>query len=134
MKNDLKKETSYKTIGEVAKKLGLIDKSTGHLQTHTIRYWESKFKELKPITRAGNRRYYSSKDIKMITYIKHLLKDKGMTINGVKKILKNKKDTSIDEKLNFGVYKPDLEKTNFIKKKVINISKIIKEIKKLKDG
>ena len=134
MSDDLKKETAYKTIGEVAKELGLVDKATGHLQTHTIRYWESKFKELKPITRAGNRRYYSSKDIKMINYIKHLLKDKGMTINGVKKILKNKKNTSIDEKLNFGVYKPDLEKTNFIKKKVLNISKIIKEIKKLKDG
>jgi len=134
MSENLKKETAYKTIGEVAKVLGLIDRTTGRLQTHTIRYWESKFKELKPTTRAGNRRYYSPKDLKMITYIKYLLKDKGLTINGVKKILKNNKDATIDDKLNLGVYKPNLEKTNYIKKKVINISKIIKELKKLKDG
>jgi DNA-binding transcriptional MerR regulator len=134
MSDNFKKENAYKTIGEVAKELGLIDRTTGHIQTHTIRYWESKFKELKPITRAGNRRYYSPKDLKMITYIKYLLKDKGLTIKGVKKILKNNKEGTIDDKVNLGIYKPDLKTTNYIKKKVINISNIIKEIKKLKDG
>ena len=52
--------TAYKTIGEVTKELGLIDKKTGSLQTHTIRYWETQFKQIKPTIRAGKRRYYSA--------------------------------------------------------------------------
>ena len=48
----------YKTIGEVAIELNLIDKKTGQLQTHTIRYWETQFKQIKPIIRSGKRRYY----------------------------------------------------------------------------
>ncbi len=87
MKNNYKAETAYKTIGEAAKELDLVDKKTGQLQTHTIRYWESQFKQIKPNIRAGGRRYYSSKNIKIINYIKFLLKEKGLTINGVKKIL-----------------------------------------------
>ena len=59
MNNDLKDKNAYKTIGEVAKDLDLINKKTGSLQTHTIRYWETEFKQLKPLLRAGNRRYYS---------------------------------------------------------------------------
>ena len=60
-----KDEKKYKTIGEVAKELNLIDKETGKLQTHTIRYWETQFKQIKPIKMAGNRRYYSNKNIKI---------------------------------------------------------------------
>ena len=67
----------YKTIGEVAKELDLIDKKTGHLQTHTIRYWETQFKQIKPSIRAGKRRYYSSSDVKIINYVMYLLKKKG---------------------------------------------------------
>ena len=53
------KETDpYKTIGETAKELNLIDKKTGKLQTYIIRYWESQFKQIKPNVRAGGRRYY----------------------------------------------------------------------------
>ena len=80
----------YKTIGEVARELNLIDKGTGKLQTHTIRYWETQFKQIKPIIMTGNRRYYSNKNIKILYYIKSLLKEKGLTINGVKKILGEK--------------------------------------------
>ena len=56
MKNDLKFNEAYKTIGEVTKELGLINKKTGRLQTHTLRYWESQFKQIKPKIRAGKRR------------------------------------------------------------------------------
>ena len=69
-----KKDTAYKTIGEVARELDLVNKKTGHLQTHTIRYWETQFKQIKPIIRAGKRRYYSLKDLEVIKYIKFLLK------------------------------------------------------------
>ena len=63
MKIDSKSENAYKTIGEITKELGLIDKKTGHLQTHTLRYWEKQFKQIRPSIRAGGRRYYSEKNI-----------------------------------------------------------------------
>tara|TARA_Y100000590_G_scaffold385230_1_gene457179 strand:- start:1848 stop:2252 length:405 start_codon:yes stop_codon:yes gene_type:complete len=134
MKSNEKNETAYKTIGEVAKKVGLIDKKTGLVQTHTIRYWETQFKQIKPSIKAGKRRYYSIKDIKIIKYIKFLLKDKGLTINGVKKILNDKDSHSLDDALNLGVYNPGFKGAEIIKNKVKNISKIIKEIKGLKNG
>ena len=74
MKTNFKSENAYKTIGEVTKELGLIDKKTGHLQTHTLRYWETQFKQINPLIRAGKRRYYSKKDFQIIKLIKFLLK------------------------------------------------------------
>ena len=129
-----KKVTSYRTIGEVAKELDLVNKKTGDLQTHTIRYWETQFKQIRPTVRAGGRRYYSKKDLKIINYIKFLLKEKGLTINGVKKILNDKESHSIDDAVNLGVYKRGLKTTRLIKDKVKNIAKIINELKKLKNG
>ena len=129
-----KNESIYKTIGQVAKELDLIDKKTGQLKTYTIRYWETQFKQIKPSIKAGGRRYYSKKDLKIISYIKFLLKEKGLTINGVKKILDDKKGHSIDDSINLGVYKPGLKTTKLIEDKVKNIAKIIKELKKLKNG
>ena len=131
--NDVNKsDEAYKTIGEIASELGLIDKNTGRLQTHTIRYWETQFKQIKPTIKAGGRRYYSSKNIKTIKFIKYLLKEKGLTISGVKKILNESGSRSLDDYMGLGVYKPDLKTNNIIKNKVKNISKIIKELKKFK--
>jgi DNA-binding transcriptional MerR regulator len=134
MKNNYKSHTAYKTIGEVAKIVGLIDKKNGNLQTHTIRYWETQFKLIKPKIMAGRRRYYSTKDVKIISFIKFLLKEKGLTISGVKKILNDKKSLPIDDSINIGVYKPDFKSTEIIKDKAKNISKIIKQLKDLKNG
>ena len=134
MESKYKNESIYKSIGEAAKELDLIDKKTGQLQTHTIRYWETQFKQIKPSIRAGRRRYYSKKDIKIINYIKFLLREKGFTINGVKKILNDKDMHSIDDSPNLGVYKRDVKTTKVIKNKVRNIVKIIKELKNLKNG
>ena len=134
MKNNYKNENAYRTIGEVARELNLVDKKTGSLQTHTIRYWEKQFKQIKPTIKAGNRRYYSSKNIKILNYIKFLLKEKGLTINGAKKILNEKDTVSIDDASNLGVYNPVLKSTNTIKNKLKNINKIIKELKKIKNG
>ena len=106
---------TYITISEVAKKLGLVDSKNGKLQTHTIRYWETQFKQLKPKIMAGKRRYYSAKDLMIIERIKFLLKEKGLTINGVKKLLNDNNFDSIDEGLNFGVYKSDSKNANLIK-------------------
>ena len=134
MKSYLKSDDAYKTIGEVTKELGLIDKKTGHLQTHTLRYWETQFKQIRPLIRAGKRRYYSKQNFQIIKLIKFLLKEKGLTINGVKKILNNPKIHSLDDNMNLGVYKPDLQNTKIIKNKVKKISKIIKELKNLSNG
>ena len=132
MKTINKKNVAYKTIGEVAKELNLVNKKTGHLQTHTIRYWETQFKQIRPKIKAGRRRYYSEKDFKMIKYIKFLLKDKGYTINGVKNLLDNKKDDFLDDINKLGVYKPDLKSKKIIKEKIKKISKIVKDIKRFK--
>ena len=134
MKNDIKDKDAYKTIGETAKELNLIDKKTGKIQTYIIRYWESQFKQIKPSIRAGRRRYYSKGNIQLINYIKFLLKEKGLTINGVKKILKDTSLDSVDDSRKFGVYRPDNKSTKFIRDRIKNISRIIKELKKLKNG
>ena len=132
MNSNEKSINAYKTIGEVTKELGLIDKKTGRLQTHTIRYWETQFKQIRPSIRAGKRRYYSNKVFKVIKHIKFLLKERGLTINGAKKILNMKESHSIDDDVNIGINKPNIETTKFIKNKIKNISKIIEELKKLK--
>ena len=134
MKDINKNDTSYRTIGEAAKEIGLIDKKTGLLQTHTIRYWETQFRQIKPTIKAGGRRYYSARDIKVINYIKFLLKEKGLTINGVRKILNDNKSQTIDDYVNLGLYNQNSNSTKIIKDKIKTISKIIKDIKKLKNG
>ena len=134
MKNNPKFDEAYKTIGEVAKEIGLVDKETGHLQTHTLRYWETQFKQIKPLIRAGKRRYYSKKNFQIIKLIKFLLKEKGLTINGVKKILKNPDIHSLDDNMNLGVYRAGLQNTKNIKDKIKKISRIVKELKNLSNG
>ena len=74
------------------------------------------------------------KDLKIIKYIKFLLKEKGLTIAGVKKILNNMGSHSLDDSIDLSVYKPALKTTDVIKKKIKNISKIINELKNLKNG
>ena len=134
MNKNYKTIAKYKTIGQVTKELDLIDKKTGLLQTHTLRYWETQFRQIKPSIRAGKRRYYSEKDFKIIKYVKYLLKEKGLTINGVKKILNNPEIHSLDDNMNLGIYKSDLQNTKIIKNKIKKISKIISELKKFKNG
>ena len=80
---------SYKTIGEVVKILGLKSKKGQSIPTHTIRFWGKEFKQLKPRLLNGNRRYYDQNSIKILKKIHFLLKEQGMTIKGVKKILNN---------------------------------------------
>ena len=71
-----KKDEAYKTISEVAKLLNLIDQKTGKLTTHTLRFWETQFKEIKPKIFSGKRRYYDKKTIDILKKIKFLLKIK----------------------------------------------------------
>ena len=132
MNDNIKFNDAYKTIGEITKELGLVNKKTGHLQTHTLRYWETQFKQIKPLIRAGKRRYYSKKDFEIIKMIMFYLKEKGLTINGVKKILDSKKNTTLDDNDNSSLYRRNLKVSKLIKNKVKKISKIVSELKDLK--
>ena len=122
-----KLDDAYKSIGEVAQDLNLINPKTGKLNTHTIRFWEKEFKEIKPKIFAGKRRYYDQKTIKIIKKIRYLLKEKGLTINGVKKFLINERSFNLDETSNRTI---NISKNN-LKNKLEKISNLVKEIKKL---
>jgi DNA-binding transcriptional MerR regulator len=119
-------DTAYKTIGEVAKLLNLVKKN-GKLNTHTIRFWEKQFKQIKPKILTGNRRYYNISTITVLKKVKFLLKDQGMTINGAKKVLNNKSSLELDEFSNNSI-----NTKSKIKNKIINISNLVKYIKKYK--
>jgi len=112
----------YKSIGDVAKILNLVDKKSGKLSTHTIRFWEKEFKQIKPKIFAGRRRYYDDKTIKIIKDIHFFLKNKGMTIKGVKKLLQNE-DSNLDDINNKTI------NTKNIKSRLDKISNLIKDIK-----
>lgn len=75
-----KSEGAYRTISEVAKELGVA--------THVLRFWETKFNQIKPLKRAGGRRYYRPEDVELIMRIRSLLYDEGYTIRGVQAYLK----------------------------------------------
>ena len=119
-------DNAYKTISEVVKILGLKSKKGQSLPTHTIRYWEKEFKQIKPKILNGNRRYYDEKNIKLLKKIHYLLKDQGMTINGVKKILNNQEPLKLDETVNETI------KSRNLKNKLVKISNIVKSLKELK--
>ena len=89
-------DDSYKTIGQVVKLLGLKSKKGNTLPTHTIRFWEKNFKQIKPKILNGNRRYYDNKNIELLRKVHFLLKDQGMTINGVKKVLTHNETLKLD--------------------------------------
>jgi len=76
-------------ISEASKQLNLIDKISQKPLNHILRYWEKEFKEIKP-KKINNRRYYTAEQFEILKMIKFLLKNKGMTISGVKTLLKSK--------------------------------------------
>ena len=134
MIKNIKSTSPYKTIGDIAKELNLINIKTGRPQTHTLRYWESQFKQIKPSIKAGGRRYYSDENLEIIRFVKFLLKEKGLTIKGVQKILNNPKLDTIDPNIDLGIYKTNLKTKENIQKKIKKIVKIIKELQSTKNG
>ena len=121
-----KTDSAYKTIGEVAKILNLKSNKKGVLPTHTIRFWETQFKQIKPKILNANRRYYDENCINLLKKVKFLLKEQGMTINGVKKILNGDETLDLDEMANNSI------KADSLKNKLVKISKIVKNLKNYK--
>ena len=122
-----KSDKAYKSIGEVAEILDLINKKKGTLNTHTIRFWEKEFKQIKPKILNGNRRYYNNETIEVLKKVKYLLKDQGMTINGAKKVLNTNKSLKLDELPNNSI-----NADYSIKNKLKKISGLIKQLKNIK--
>ena len=118
-----KSDNAYKTIGEVAKILNLKTNNKGVLPTHVIRFWETQFKQIKPKVLYGNRRYYDEKTIYLLKKVKYLLKEQGLTINGVKKILNKEDSLKLDEIADQTI------KTQNLKNKLLKISGKLKELK-----
>jgi DNA-binding transcriptional MerR regulator len=79
---------AFKTIGELSGELGVAQ--------HILRYWETKFPQLRPLQRAGNRRYYRPADVELARRIHHLLSEEGYTVRGVQKLLRDKGAQAVD--------------------------------------
>ena len=80
-----KSAQAFRTIGELAAETGLPQ--------HVLRYWETKFPQLRPLTRAGNRRYYRPEDVALVRRINALLGEQGYTIRGVQRLLETEGKT-----------------------------------------
>ena len=119
-----KSEGAYKTIGEVVKILKLKANRKGILPTHTIRFWEKQFKQIKPKKINSNTRYYDQKSIDILKKIKFLLKDQGMTIRGVKNIIKDGR-FNLDDEINLPINTPK----NDLKLRLKKISSILNNLK-----
>ena len=113
------------SISELALKIGLLDSKSKKPSTHTLRFWETKFKQLKPTILSGNRRYYSAKNVEVLKLIFFLLKDQGLTINGAIKLM-NGRVKELDDTKSSSI------KAEYYKKKIHSRSKkILDKIKKL---
>tara|TARA_B100000963_G_C22298300_1_gene524526 strand:+ start:128 stop:496 length:369 start_codon:yes stop_codon:yes gene_type:complete len=117
---------NFLDITELSKKLDLTNKKTGKPANYILRFWEKEFRDIKPTILKGNRRYYDKKQVEKIKYIKYLLKDKGLTIKGAKKVLKDKKNIDVHNKNNV--------ENDYLKKNIRNKSKnILNKLKELKN-
>jgi len=112
----------FKTIGQIALDL--------KLQQHVLRFWESRFKQLKPLKLSGNRRYYREIDVELIGYIKNLLHEDCVSIKGVQKIFGNQSINQILKSKNPILKKKNVlsNDKNFKKENFDNSNKEHKEI------
>ena len=122
-----KLNNAYKTIGEVAELLNLKNEKNGKLNTYVLRFWEKEFKQIKPKLMNNKRRYYDKNTINLLKRIKFLLKDQGMTIKGVKNIIKDERFI-LDDEINLPINTPK----NDLKLRLKKISSILKNLKEKK--
>ena len=114
------------TISEVSRALKLVNESTKKPLNHILRYWEKEFKEISP-KKINNRRYYSPEQVEIIKMIKFLLKNKGMTILGVKNLLTSKTNKLDDYSMN------SLKAEHYKKNLVAKSKSLLKKIYKIKN-
>ena len=107
-----KSYTAYKTIGEVSKEL--------NVPTHVLRFWETKFKKIKPIKRKNGHRYYTLENISALSHIKNLLQEQGLTIKGVQKKFSSKTENQNSD--------AEYSREYLINKELIEMQTTLKEI------
>lgn len=83
-----KSQAAFRTISEVADELGVAQ--------HVLRFWESKFPQIRPLKRGGGRRYYRPEDVDLLRQVKVLLYDEGYTIKGAQKLLRTRRPRPAD--------------------------------------
>jgi len=123
-----KSKVAYKTISEAAIEIGLVNRKNNKANTHTLRFWEKNFKQIKPKILFGNRRYYSNKDMYVLKLIYNLLKKQGMTIHGAKKAL-NSGPIKLDPNILSDIKGENLKEE--IREKARKIKNILEKIKKI---
>ena len=109
-----KSDLAFRTISEVSKDL--------KLPQHVLRFWESKFSQLKPMKRNGRRRFYRREDMELLARIKYLLYDQGYTIKGVQKLLKD------------GINDRKLEHVTLDTKNKARLESLLVELQKIKSA
>ncbi len=115
----------YVSISELSKELNLVNSTTKKPLNYVLRFWEQKFRQIKPKI-INKRRYYSLEQVQLIKLINFLLKNKGLTINGVKNLL-NSNINKLDD------YDSHSLKTDYFKKNLKEKSlKVLEKIKRLK--
>jgi len=118
-------EKKFLNITQLSNLLNLSSNKSGKPANHILRYWEKEFKQIRPVF-LKKRRYYSPKQVDLIKLIKFLIKDKGITLNGVKNILKSNINTLDD-------YNSNSLKADYYKKEIkFKSKKILSKLKKLK--
>ena len=115
----------FLSISDLSIKLNLINRKTKKPLNHVLRYWEKEFREIRP-KKINNRRYYSGEQVELIKMIKFLLKNKGLTISGVKDLMKN--DVNKLDVTNFNSLKAEYYKKSLKAKS----KKLLKKIRDLK--
>ena len=114
----MKSPHAFRTISEVSNET--------NIPTHVLRFWETKFSNINPLKRSGNRRYYRPEDVKTIMQIKTLLYDNGYTVKGVQKLLHGKSNKPQELKDETNKLNTIKNRLNFI---LIDIDKLIEKIK-----
>ena len=121
----LKDKNKLLNISELALRINLVNPKNNKPLIHTLRFWETKFKQLKPTTFVGGRRYYSHKNIEVVKMVIFLLKDQRLTINGAIKVM-NDKSKKLDDIKTLSIRDKYYKKQ--IKNKSINILEKIKKL------
>jgi DNA-binding transcriptional MerR regulator len=122
-----KSKDAFRTIAEVADELDIA--------THVLRFWETKFPQIQPMKRSGGRRYYRPDDVELVRKIKYYLYDKRYTIEGVKKVIKEKGIKKlIGEEIQKDFFAESLEQIDLSEKNKDLLIEISNELKSLSDS
>ena len=123
-----KSRSAYRTISEVSEEIDV--------PAHVLRFWETKFLQIKPLKRGGGRRYYRPEDVTLLKTIREFLYSDGYTIKGVQRLLKDglikSASNQIDTELDMVPVTPEVQTGNFSKKNKNEVEEIIEELQDLK--